>query len=180
MVLFIQFAKALLMWVTAIRNQFFYGQSTGSLRTLRQNGHLSGHFYGGQRGNSLSIQQHGTALHRHHPGEGFQQRGFAAAIGANDGSDLSFRNLHIHLRDDDILLVADRNALTLQAELLCFVFHMLPCYDLTRRYRKYGAPITAATMPMGISLGESSVREMISEKTINTPPVSTVVPRRTR
>ena len=56
------------------------------------------------------------------------------------------------------------------------VFFIGLMIDQINKYKKYGAPMTAATIPIEISFGDSSVREIISETVIKSAPVRTVVP----
>ena len=82
------------MRIASIGDQFFNGESARRLRTLWQNSHLPCHFNGGETGNGLAVEDDLTALQRHGARQSLQQRRLAAAIGPDDGRDLSARNAH--------------------------------------------------------------------------------------
>src|SRR5215475_3332848 len=114
----------------------------------------------------MLAEPHLTGLGREQAEQGLQQRGLAAAIGAEQSQHLSGAQTDIEPATDDAVAIADGEAAALQHH---GADHSLE--TLASSQMKKGVPTKAVRMPSGISIG-AMVRASVSIASRKPPPIS--------
>ena len=79
-------------------------------RRLRQQAERAGHLLRGQRVDVLAVEQHRARGRLQHPGQGTQQGGLAARVGADDHGERAVGDRHRQVPGDDPLVVGEGHA----------------------------------------------------------------------
>ena len=139
----------------------------GGDRGLRQEAELAGDLLGGQAVDRLAVEHDRAALAAQQAGQGAQQRGLAARVGPDDHGDLAVGHVEVEAVGHDVAVVGERQPAGRRGE-----SQRSGSGSSREEPQRYGAPITAVTMPTGSSVGASTRRAARSANVVRNAPTS--------
>ena len=103
------------------------GDAVGGDRALRQDADLPGDLPGGACLNVAAVEDHLPGGWPDEPGQGFQQRGLAAAVRAHHRGELPVEDLQVEAGGDDVAAVAELDPRRLQPAVSCHAVRLPSC-----------------------------------------------------